>query len=116
MSNYVFPELPYYSKEWIPILEMANLALDQEDYLCHAVTEAAKVCEAQRGGVKWLELGAEIKDAISDSLGRHLTVSTWYWCTFGKSISKHKTHSKKVKDYRAYRLAWIDHIIKECEK
>ena len=115
MSNYVFPELPYYKKGWVPVLEMTKLALDQEAFLCTAVSTGARMCEAQRGGVKWLELGAEIKDAISDSLGRHLTVSTWYWCTFGKSISKHKTHNKKVEDYRAYRLVWIDHIIMKCK-
>ena len=43
--NYVFPELPYYSKEWIPILEEAKLTLHQEDYLCIAVAEAAIRCE-----------------------------------------------------------------------
>ena len=116
MNNYVFPELPYYSKEWIPVLEAAKLALDQEDYLCHAVVEAVSMCETQHGGTAWQELGDEITDAICDSLGRIITVSAWYQVTFGKSISKRKTHSKKVEDYRAYRHAWLDHIIKECEK
>lgn len=88
MKNYVFPELAYYSKEWVPILEAAKLALDQEDYLCHAVTAAARVCETQYGGTAWQELGYSIKAAISNSLGRHMTVSTWHWHTFGKSISR----------------------------
>ena len=116
MSNYVFPELPYYNKEWTPVLEAAKLTLHQEGYLCLAVDEAAIKCEGQYGGAAWQELGDEIKDAIDSSLGIYMTVSTWYWCIFGKSISKHKTHSKKVEDYTAYRLAWLDHIIKECQK
>ena len=111
MSNYVFPELPYYKKGWVPVLEMAKLALDQEDFLCTAVSIGARMCEAQRGGVKWLELGAEIKDAISDSLGRHLTVVTWHRFTFNKAISRFKCQDKRVKAYKTYRLAWIDHII-----
>ena len=114
--TYVFPELACYKKGWVPVLEMAKLALDQEDYLCLAVDEAAIRCEGQYGGAAWQELGDEIKDAIDNSLGIYMTVSTWYWCIFGKSISKHKAHSKKVEDYRAYRLAWLDHIIARCEK
>lgn len=111
MNNYVFPELPYYRKGWVPVLEMAKLALDQEDYLCRAVTAAARVCETQYGGTAWQELGYSIKAAVSNSLGRHMTVSTWYWHTFGKSISRCKSYSEQAKAYKTYRLAWIDHII-----
>lgn len=32
MNNYVFPELPQYKKGWVPVLEMAKLALNQEDF------------------------------------------------------------------------------------
>ena len=115
VNTYVFPELPYYSKEWLPVLEAAKLTLVQEDYLCHAVIEAVSMCETQHEGTAWHELGDEITAAIDDSLGRNITVSTWYWVTFGKSISKHKTYSKKLKDYKVYRLAWIDHIIMKCK-
>ena len=116
MSNYIFPELPYYKKGWVPVLEMAKLALDHEDFICTAVSIGARMCEAQRGGVKWLELGAEIKDAISDSLGRHLTVSTWHRDTFNKAISEHRVPSRRAGAVKAYRLAWIDHIIARCKE
>lgn len=116
MKNYGFPELACYSKEWVPVLEAAKLALDQEDFLCPAVTAAARVCETQYGGTAWQELGFKIKTAISNSLGRHTTVTNWHTHTFGKSITRHERCRKKVKDYKAYRLAWIDHIIKECEE
>ena len=119
VNTYVFPELPQYKKGWVPVLEMAKLALNQEDFqedlLCTAVSTGARMCEAQRGGVKWLELGAEIKDAISDSLGRHLTVVTWHRFTLNKEISRFKCPDRRVKAYKAYRLAWIDHIIMKCE-
>ena len=116
MKNYVFPELAYYSKEWVPILEAAKLALDQEGYLCLAVEEAVSMWETQHGGTAWQELGDEIKDAIANSLGIRTSVTAWHWHTFGKSISKHKAHSKKVEDFKAYRLAWIDHIIARCKE
>ena len=115
MSNHNYPKLACYKREWVPVLEMAKLTLHQEDYLCLAVDEAVSMRETQHEGTAWQELGDEITAAIDDSLGRNLTVSTWHRDTFNKSISKHKAHSMKVEDYRAYRLAWIDHIIAECK-
>ena len=114
MSNHIYPNLPYYRREWVPLLEMTKLTLEEEYLLCIAVTAAATMCETRYGGT-WQELGAEIRDAISDSLGKYMTVTTWHRDTFNKSISKHKAQSERAADFTAYRLAWIDHIIAECK-
>ena len=115
MSNHIYPKLACYKREWVPVLEMAKLTLDQEYFLCIAVNEAATMCETRYGGTAWQELGAEIRDTISDSLGNCRTVIVWYRGTFSESISKRKSQSERSEDYKAYRLAWIDHIIAECK-
>ena len=115
VNTYVFPEFPYYSKEWVPILEAAKLILEEEYFLCIAVTEAATMCETRYGGTAWKEMGAKIRDTISDSLGNYTSVITWHRDTFNKSITKHKAQSERAADFIAYRLAWIDYIIMKCE-
>ena len=115
MSNHNYPKLACYKREWVSVLEMAKLTLDQEYFLCIAVNEAATMCETRYGGTAWQELGAEIRDTISDSIGNCRTVIVWYRGTFSESISKRKSQSGRSEDYKAYRLAWIDHIIAECK-
>ena len=98
------------------MLETAKLMLEEgeEYFLCIAVTEAAMKCETRYGGT-WLEMGAKIRDAISDALGKYMTVNSWHWGTFNKSISKRKSQSGRTEDFKAYRLGWLDHIIAECK-
>ena len=115
MSNHPYPKLAYYKREWVPVLEMAKLTLEEEYFLCIAVTEAAMKCETRYGGT-WLEMGAKIRDAISDALGKYMTVIDWYRGTFSESISKHKSQRERAEDFKAYRLGWLDHIIAECKK
>ena len=116
MSDHNYPELPYYKREWVPVLEMAKLTLEEEYLLCIAVTAAATMCETQYGGTAWQELNAEIRGAISSALGKYITVTDWHRNTFNKSISKRRTQSGRAADFVAYRLAWLDHIIAECKK
>ena len=115
MSNHNYPKLACYKREWVPVLEMAKLILDQEYFLCIAVNEAATMCETRYGGTAWQELGAEIRGAISSALGKYMTVTDWHRNTFNKSISKRRSQSGRAADLIAYRLAWIDHIIEECK-
>ena len=114
MSNHPYPKLAYYKREWVPVLEMAKLTLEEEYFLCIAVTEAATICETRYGGT-WQEMGAKIRDTISDALGKYMTVNSWHWGTFNKSISKRKSQSGRTEDFKAYRLGWLDHIIAECK-
>ena len=115
MSNHNYPKLPYYKREWIPVLEMAKLTLEEEYLLCIAVTAAATICETRYGGTAWQELNAEIRGAISSALGKYITVTDWHRGTFNKSISERRSQSGRSADFTAYRLAWIDHIIEECK-
>ena len=116
MSNHTYPKLACYKREWVPVLEMAKLTLDHEYFLCVAVTEAAIMCETRYEGTAWQEMGAKLRDTIPDSLGKYITVTAWHRNTFNKSISKRRSQSGRAADFAAYRLAWIDHIIAECEK
>ena len=115
MSNHNYPKLACYKREWVPVLEMAKLTLEEEYLLCIAVAAAATIYETRYGGTAWQELGAEIRGAISSALGKYMTVTTWHRDTFSKSISKRKSQSGRAADFIAYRLAWIDHIIEECK-
>lgn len=115
MSNHIYPKLACYKREWVPVLEMAKLTLEEEYFLCIAVTEAAIMCETRYEGTAWQEMGAKLRDTITDSLGNHATVTTWHRGTFSKSISKRRSQSGRSEDYKAYRRAWIDHIIAECK-
>lgn len=115
MSNHNYPKLACYKREWVPVLEMSKLTLEEEYHLCIAVTVAATMCETRYGGTAWQELGAEIRGAISSALGKYMTVTTWHRDTFNKSITKHKAQSERAADFIAYRFAWIDHIIAECK-
>ena len=116
MSTHTYPKLACYKREWVPLLEMAKLTLDQKRFLCAAVTEAVTMCETRYGGTAWQEMGAKIRNTISDSLGNYMSVITWHRDTFNKSISKHKAQSERAADFTAYRFAWLDHIIAECKK
>lgn len=116
MSNHIYPKLACYKREWVPALEMAKLMLEEgeEYFLCIAVTEAAIKCETRYGGT-WQEMGIKIRAAISDALGKYMTVNSWHWGTFNKSISKRKSQSGRTEDFKAYRLGWLDRIIEECK-
>ena len=118
MSNYVFPELPYYKKEWVPVLEAAKdlIERDEAKFLCIAVSATVSVCGSRQGREKWARLTDSIRAAISDVLGDYITVRAWHLDTFNKAISEHSLPSRRAKAIKAYRLAWIDHIIKECQK
>ena len=116
MSDHIYPSLPCYKREWVPVLEMAKLTLEEKYLLCIAVTAAATMCETRYGGTAWQELNAEIRGTISSALGKYITVTDWHRGTFNKSISKHKAFSGRVADFIAYRFAWLDHIIEECKK
>ena len=118
MSNYIFPELPYYKKGWVPVLEAAKdlIKRDEAKFLCIAVSASVVVCSSRQERVKWTRLADSIRAAISDVLGDYITVSTWHRDTFNKAISEHRVPSRRAGAVKAYRLAWIDHIIARCEE
>ena len=103
--NYIFPELATYKREWIPVLEAARELVRHSAvrYVCnalYAVVQSSNACE------KFSAQAAELSDCIEQSLGGFHTVSAWF------------RENYPDEDYRdiGYRLAWIDHIIKECEE
>ncbi len=116
MSNHNYPKLACYKREWVPVLELAKLTLEEEYFLCIAVTEAAIMCETRYGGTAWQGMGSEIRGAITSALGKYMSVNSWHLGTFNKSISKRKSQSGRTEDFKAYRLGWLDHIIEECKK
>ena len=111
MNNY--PELAYYDPEWIPLLEAAKELVGSMavKYVCNALYAAAQssnACEkfSIPASEKLSAQAAELSDYIEQSLGGFHTVSEWF------------RENRPGEEYRdiGYRLAWIDHMIAECEK
>ena len=105
MTNYVFPELVCYKRDWIPLLEAARELVRHSAvrYVCNALYAVAHSSNASE---KFSTQAGELSDYIEQSLGGFHTVSEWF------------RENRPGEEYRdiGYRLAWIDHIIKECEK
>ena len=100
--NYVFPELACYKRDWIPLLEAAREWIEQRKctYVCHALDFAAE-------GSRFNKLANEIEDLIASAIDGCEVVTEW-------PPAAHCAKSRS--EQRDYRLAWIDHIIKECQK
>ena len=99
MNNY--PELAYYKREWIPLLEAAKGLVDSMTvkYVCNALYAAARSSNASARA-------EEMISVIESALGDHDTVTEWL----------HANHPDATLYSTSYRLAWLDHIIKECQK
>ena len=105
MTNYIFPELACYKRDWIPLLEAVRELVRHSAvrYVCNALYVVAHSTNASE---KLSAQAAELSDYIEQSLGGFHTVSEWF-----------RENYPAVKyDEVNYRLAWIDHMIKECEK
>ena len=103
MNNY--PELAYYKREWIPLLEAAKGLVGgmAVKYVCNALYAAAQSSNASE---KFSSQAEEMISIIESALGDHATVTEWL----------HANHPDTTLYSTSYRLAWIDHIIKECQK
>ena len=103
--NYVFPELATYKKSWVPLLEAAREWIEQRKcaYVCNALYAAARSSNASENLSAQAD---ELIDYIEQSLGIFHTVSKWF----------RENHPSEEYGELSYRLTWIDHIIKECEK
>ena len=117
MSNYVFPELTTYSEAWITVLAEARKLFEQGEaaHLCTALHLVAKAYKdkfkepdrKERAAIAdYFTLADEIVAAIEMAIYDYHTVT--YWLSLKHPAVKY--------DEVGYRLAWIDHIIKECEK
>ena len=103
MNNY--PELAYYRREWIPVLEAAKELVGSMTvkYVCNALYAAAQSSNASE---KFSSQAEEMISVIESALGNHASVTEWL----------HANHPDATLYSTSYRLAWIDHIIKECQK
>lgn len=117
MNNYVFPELPYYMEDWVPVLKIAKDLIERDEarFVCSAVSASVCMRGPRYTRANWTEAVSEIRGAISVALESQITVSSWYRLTFKKSISRFRSLDKQAKATKAYRLAWIDHIIMKCK-
>lgn len=103
--NYVFPELAYYKREWIPVLEAARELVRHSavKYVCNALYAAAQSSNACE---KFSAQAEELNAVIEEALGDRGTVMGWF-----------RENHPDVECYStSYRLAWIDHIIARCEE
>ena len=105
MSNYVFPELAYYEREWIPLLKAAREWIERRKcaYVCHALDFAAEAY----GRSRFNGIAKEIEDLIASAIDGCEVVTEW------PPASKYAESRSEQRDYR---LAWIDHIIARCEE
>jgi hypothetical protein len=105
MTNYIFPELACYKRDWIPLLEAARELVRHSAvrYVCNALYV---VVQSSNASEKLSAQAAELSDYIEQSLGGFHTVSEWF----------RENHPGEEYDAVGYRLAWIDHIIKECKR
>ena len=103
--NYIFPKLAHYDPNWIPVLEAARELVRQSAvrYVCNALYT---VVQSSNASEKLSAKAGELSDYIEQSLGGFHTVSEWF----------RENHPSEEYDAVGYRLAWIDHMIKECEK
>lgn len=103
--NCTFPEFATYKREWIPVLEAARELVSSMavKYVCNALyvaTQSSNACE------KFSAQAEELNAAIEEALGDRGTVMGWF-----------RENHPDVECYSiSYRLAWIDHIIQECQK
>ena len=108
--NYVFPELAHYKREWIPLLTPAKDLIERDGvrFLCNAVYFVAQrldrnlpeTCEAQ-----YAAQAEELVSTIEAAIQGYGSVMQWLQ-------ANHPVQTLQ----KAYRLAWIDHIIKECKE
>ena len=105
MTNYVFPELACYKRDWIPLLEAARELVRHSAvrYVCNALYAVAHSSNASE---KFSTQAGELSDYIEQSLGGFHTVSEWF------------RENRPGEEYRdiGYRLAWLDHIIARCKE
>lgn len=103
--NYIFPKLAHYDPEWIPVLEAARERVRHSavKYVCNALYAAA---QSSNAGEKFNSRAEEMISVIESALGDHDTVIGWL----------HTNHPDVEFYSTSYRLAWIDHIIEECNK
>ena len=103
--NYTFPKLAHYDPNWIPLLEAVRELVRHSAvrYVCNALYVVAHSSNASE---KLSAQAAELSDYIEQSLGGFHTVSEWF----------RENHPDEEYRVIGYRLAWIDHMIKECEK
>ena len=99
------PELGHYDPDWVPLLEAAKELVRSMDvkYVCNALYAAA---QSSNAGEKFSAQAEEMISIIESALGDHDTVIGWF----------NENHSDTVLDVTNYRLAWIDHMIEECQK
>ena len=103
--NYIFPELAVYKRDWIPVLEAARELVRHSAvrYVCNALYA---VVHSSNANEKFSTQAGELSDCIEQALGGFHTVSEWF---------RENCPGEEYRDI-GYRLAWIDHMIKECEK
>ena len=117
MNAYVFPELAYYKKSWIPILAESRklIELEKTKHLCPTLYFVAQEYadkfeepdEKECADIKlYCALAEEIVSIIDTAIHVYHTVT--YWLSIKHPDIKY--------DEVGYRLAWIDHMIKECER
>ena len=104
--NYIFPKLAHYDPEWIPVLEAAR-ELVRHSAVRYVCTALYVVAHSSNASEKLSAQAAELSDYIEQSLGGFHSVTEW-------PPAAHCAESRS--EQRDYRLAWIDHMIKECEK
>ena len=77
MTNYIFPELTCYKRDWIPLLEAARELVRHSAvrYVCNALYAVAHSSNASE---KFSTQAAELSDYIEQSLGGFHTVSEWF--------------------------------------
>jgi hypothetical protein len=100
--NYIFPELACYKPDWVPLLKAARQRVEdhKSGFVCSALDYAARECGDG-------EHAKEVKDLITEAIEGHISVVGWL-------LANHPDDYEC--DLQPYRLAWIDHIIAECNK
>ena len=103
--TYTFPELAHHKRDWVPLLKAArelvrHSAVSYVYSAIYAAAQSSNACE------KFSTQAGELIDYIEQSLGGFHTVLEWF----------RENHPSEEYDEIGYRLAWIDHMIKECEK
>lgn len=121
--NYVFPDLANYKCEWIPVLAAARKRIESEDcmFLCQALYveectflgQALYMCDEAHQG-ECSSAYVETYRKAAKAVGANISAAIYGYGTVIKWL--HDTHHIEVSDVRDYRLAWINHIIKECQK
>ena len=89
------------AKEWVEDYKVV--------YVCNALDFVAREYEDKGAeeAVKAAEAAKEIEDLIASAIKGYETVTEWHHAC---------QHRLTWPEHRVYRLAWLDHIIKECQK